>query len=191
MARTVKKAGMKTEATTSTAGTNDRADAVARNLLKRPYARVLIPQEEGGYSAEILEFPGCFAEGETAEDTYRDLEEAARVWIAECVVKGEPIPQPLTSAEGSGKFALRLPRALYVRASKAAARDHISLNQFIVNAVAERLGAAVAIGRVEDVVAQLRNLARHFYFNARIASTPGTTGATVAAEDFSIPSNLH
>lgn len=63
--------------------------------LKLPYSRILIPQEGGGYSTEILEFPGCFSEGETVEESYANLESAARSWIAACLESGMPIPEPI------------------------------------------------------------------------------------------------
>jgi hypothetical protein len=38
-----------------------------QEYLREPYARILIPDALGGYSADIfLDFPGCFAQGETA-----------------------------------------------------------------------------------------------------------------------------
>ncbi|KKM61029.1 hypothetical protein LCGC14_1535950, partial [marine sediment metagenome] len=40
----------------------------AIEILRKPYARVLIPDESGGYFAKILEFPGCYAEGETPNE---------------------------------------------------------------------------------------------------------------------------
>ena len=115
----------------------------AREILQRPYSRILISQDQG-FTAEILEFPGCFAEGNSADDANANVEAAAESWIIACLDMGKPIPDPLVDYEGSGKFALRLPRSLYGRAAKAAARDGVSLNQFITHAVAEKLGAATA-----------------------------------------------
>jgi predicted RNA binding protein YcfA (HicA-like mRNA interferase family) len=37
--------------------------STATEYLKKPYGRLLVPEDEGGYRAEIIEFPGCFAEG--------------------------------------------------------------------------------------------------------------------------------
>lgn len=125
------------------------AEEEAQQLLLKPYSRMLIPQDEGGFSAEIVEFPGCFAEGETPEEAYANLERAAASWLVAVVEKGESVPAPLTNYEISGRFALRLPKTLYARAAKYAAREGVSLNQFIVNAVAERLGEAQAIDRIE------------------------------------------
>jgi hypothetical protein len=38
-------------------------------ILARPYVRRLLPDEQlGGYTAYIHEFPGCVAEGDTADE---------------------------------------------------------------------------------------------------------------------------
>lgn len=140
--------------------TNKPNEEQAIEILRRPYSRVLVPQEEGGFTAEILEFPGCFAEGESAEETYANLEDAARSWVLACLEKGDPIPAPLTT-DVSGKFALRLPRSLYARASKAAAKEGISLNQFIVNAVAERIGEVNVIDRLEKLLSHVKRPTYH------------------------------
>ena len=121
-------------------------------ILSRPYSRVLIPQEEGGFSAEILEFAGCFAEGETADEAYSNLEEAARGWVEAVISKGETVPVPITNYEASGKFALRLPRGLYARAAKVAAKEGVSLNQFVVDAVAERTGEVSTVHRLDALL---------------------------------------
>ena len=53
----------------------------AEEYLKGPYTYILVPDEMGGYAAEILEFPGCFAEGETANAAMKALDRAAAAWI--------------------------------------------------------------------------------------------------------------
>jgi predicted RNase H-like HicB family nuclease len=132
------------------------SDPAVQSYLTQPYSRILIPQEGGGFSAEILEFPGCFAEGETADQAYANLEAAAASWVAACLSNGTPIPPALTNYEASGKFALRLPRSLYQRAAKAAAKDGVSLNQFVTAAVAERLGSQTTTEKLEAIVAEMR-----------------------------------
>ena len=120
----------------------------AEEILRRPYSRILVAEDEGGFSASILEFPGCFAEGETADNAHRNLEAAAVSWILEVWESGGLVPEPLPS-DASGKFLLRLPRSLHVRATKLAALEGVSLNQLIVGALAEKLGAATALSRIE------------------------------------------
>lgn len=110
--------------------------------LSQPYARVLIPDSESGtYSAEILEFQGCVSEGDSPEGALANLEEAARAWIETCLETGKPVPRPAAETECSGKFALRLPKSLHEMATRLAAREGTSLNQFFVAAIAEKVGA--------------------------------------------------
>jgi len=121
----------------------DGSPATARDYLKRPYARVLTPDEEhGGYTAEILEFPGCVTEGDTAAEALDNLEAAAEAWIEAALNMGQGIPEPSDSQEYGGRIALRLPRSLHGRAIRMAEREGTSLNQFLVAAIAERVGAS-------------------------------------------------
>ena len=112
-----------------------------QEYLREPYARILIPDAQGGYSAEILEFPGCFAEGETADETMQALERAAASWIQAALDQGQEIPSPFINQGYAGKVALRLPRSLHRKATQFAERDGTSLNQFLVSAIAARIGA--------------------------------------------------
>jgi len=133
--------------------------------LKEPYARILIPEEDGQYSAEILEFPGCYAVGETAEEAYRNLEETAKSWIGACLDKGLQIPSPSANQEYGGKIALRLPRSLHRQAVRMAERDKTSLNQFIVMAVAASVGAHDLYDRIAQKVT------KQFTINVNVATT--------------------
>ncbi len=112
-----------------------------QEYLKEPYARILIPDEEGGFSAEILEFPGCFAEGDTADEAMQALDRAADAWIQAALDQGQAIPLPFRNQGYGGKIALRLPRSLHRQATEFAERDGTSLNQFLVSAIAARVGA--------------------------------------------------
>jgi len=111
-------------------------------LLKLPYLRVLTPDAESGtYAAEILEFPGCVAEGNSPEDAFQRLEKTAKSWIEAARDLGQDIPPPLSAKGFGGRVALRLPKSLHRQASLAAVRDGVSLNQFIATALAEKVGA--------------------------------------------------
>ncbi len=112
-----------------------------KSYLRQPYARILIPEEEGGFSAEILEFPGCFAEGETPDEAFHNLESAAESWIEACLEQGQEIPPPSANHSYAGRIALRLPRDLHRLAARKAERDGVSLNQVLVTAIAAWVGA--------------------------------------------------
>lgn len=121
--------------------------ATVEEYLKKPYARVLVP-DEGVYVAEILEFPGCFAEGETPNEAYRNLEDAAKAWIESSLERGLEIPPPSINTGYAGKVALRLPRSAHRLAVRMAERDGVSLNQFLVSSISARIGAEDLYGRI-------------------------------------------
>ncbi len=109
--------------------------------LKKPYSRMLIPDEDTGtFTAQILEFPGCLAQGDTPQEAYERLERVALSWIETALDAGQDIPLPVSTSEYGGKVALRLPKSLHKQAVLAAEQDGTSLNQFIVAALAERIG---------------------------------------------------
>jgi len=138
-------------------------------LLKRPYTRVLIPDEESGtYTARIVEFPGCVAQGSSPAEAYERLEAAAESWIEAALEMQQEIPEPAPDAQSGGRFALRLPRSLHRQAAQLAELEGVSLNQFIVATLAEKVGA----------VSLYQRLARQLH--ASVAATAfGIAGANI------------
>lgn len=127
--------------------------ATAAEYLARPYARVLVPDDDGTYRAEILEFPGCLAEGDTAAEALAALEAAAESWLDAAIEMESQIPDPMEECDYSGKTVLRMPKSLHRKAALAADRDGVSLNQFIVTSLAEQVGGRQkhpATSRLED-----------------------------------------
>lgn len=115
-------------------------DSEISDFLRKPYVRAVVPEPDGTFRAEILEFPGCITTGETAAEALTNLESVAAAWLEATLVRGQAIPQPINQEVFSGKLVLRLPKSLHRRASATAAREGISLNQFIVSCVAECVG---------------------------------------------------
>jgi len=113
-----------------------------KEYLQQPYARIVIPLEaEGGFHAELLEFFGCFAQGETAEEAYTNLEKSAEAWIENALAEGHEIPKPSSAIDYSGRIVLRLPQGIHRQAARLAERDQTSLNTYLVSAVASKVGA--------------------------------------------------
>jgi antitoxin HicB len=108
--------------------------------LKRPYSRVVIPENDGTYRSEILEFPGCIASGDTAAQALASLEDVAESWLESILARGQSVPEPFEENEFSGKLVLRLAKSIHQKAAKAARRDGVSLNTLIANCVAEHVG---------------------------------------------------
>lgn len=112
----------------------------AHEVLKRPYARLVTPDVDGSFFAEIVEFPGCFATGKTAADAFQNLESVAVDWINTALAQGQNIPEPMESNEYSGRLVLRMSSGLHRRAALWSDREGVSLNQFIVTCLAEAVG---------------------------------------------------
>jgi antitoxin HicB len=113
----------------------------AKHYLQQPYARIVIPDESGGFHAEILEFPGCYAQGDNLEDVYKHLEETAESWIEACLEKGQDIPEPASNVGYSGRLVLRLPRGIHRRAAELAEHDRTSLNTYVIASISAKIGA--------------------------------------------------
>ena len=148
--------------------------------LRKPYARVIIPDDSGRYAAQVLEFPGCFAEGDTPEEAYKNLEGAAENWVDIAHSQGMAIPEPFASQGYSGTISLRLPKSMHRRAVQYAHRDGVSLNQFLVSAIAARVGAedllAVLADRLDDRLAQFYTR-RRSYLHVEAVEEAVTEGA--------------
>ena len=94
--------------------------------LKRPYQRCVVPDTDGSYRAEIIEFPGCIATGGTGAEALANLEEVAASWLESTIARGLRIPEPIDDAGFSGKLMVRLPKSLHRKATQTAARDGVS-----------------------------------------------------------------
>jgi predicted RNase H-like HicB family nuclease len=145
------------------------------NYLKKPYSRILIPDDESGtFTAEVLEFPGCIAQGDTAQEAYEQLEEAAKAWIEAALELGQEIPPPSLAHGYGGKVALRLPKSLHRHAAMAAERDGTSLNQFIVTAIAEKVGA-------HKLYEKLTGRMEQYFIQGFLSRAYVTVGSTIQA----------
>jgi predicted RNase H-like HicB family nuclease len=106
--------------------------------LSLRYPVTLVPEEEGGYTAVVPDLPGCVTVGETPEEAMAMAEDARRLWIEDAYERGEAIPLPATERAYSGRLLLRMPRSLHRRLAEDAAREGVSLNQYIVALLQER-----------------------------------------------------
>lgn len=55
---------------------------------------------EGGYVALVPALPGCHTQGETLEETERNVAEAIELYLESLAAHGEPIPQEGRSFQG-------------------------------------------------------------------------------------------
>jgi antitoxin HicB len=104
------------------------------------------------YVLSIPDLPGCWAEGTTLEDARQKLEEAKEVWILANLEEGNPIPEPETEGEYSGKFLLRIPPGLHMKLSKNARHEKLSLNQYIRAILEASFGTNTAFSKEIDLL---------------------------------------
>ncbi len=113
--------------------------------MELPY-RMEVYWDEGCWAAEFPDLPGLVAAHETWEGLREAVDDAKRAWFDVALEHGDPIPEPRPTDEHfSGKLNIRLPRSLHAAAARAAEREGVSLNTFLVTAIAKELGARVPV----------------------------------------------
>jgi len=128
-----------------------------KKILQAAYSRILIPDAETGtYTAQVQEFPGCVAQGDSPQEAYERLERAAESWLQAAIDLGQTIPEPAVLQQHSGRLLIRLPRSLHRSAAQSAEREGTSLNQFIVATLAEKVGAVNVYDRLARELVLLR-----------------------------------
>lgn len=60
------------------------------------YTVILHPAEEGGYWAEVPALAGCFSQGETVEETFRNIKEAIVSHLIALKAEGKQPPKDQT-----------------------------------------------------------------------------------------------
>src|SRR5207247_3258580 len=89
-------------------------------------------KEDEGYIAVVPELRGCSAWGETEVEAIHAVEVAAAAWLEAAKANNIEIPTPVDEQRVSGKYALRLPPALYRELVFEAKAQGRSLNQLLV-----------------------------------------------------------
>ncbi len=107
--------------------------------MELPYSIRIVPEEAGGYFAEVEELPGCMTQGDTIEEVMKNIEEAKECWLTVSIDEGLEIPKPKEMEEYSGKFLVRIPKSLHRRLANLAEKEGISLNQMVVSLLSEKI----------------------------------------------------
>jgi antitoxin HicB len=115
------------------------ATHVAEYML-RPYPMEII-WDKDYWAAAFPDLPGLVAAADTWGELAGKIQDAKESYFEAALEAGLPIPAPGDSSEpASGRVLLRLPKTLHRQAARAAARDGVSVNTFLVAAVARELG---------------------------------------------------
>ena len=102
----------------------------------------VVPNEHGGYYARVPNFPTIFTGGETPEEAIANAQEAIVLMIDEYRDRGQPVPEPLSAF--SGRFNVRVPRAVHRELVRQAEIEGVSLNAVVNLLIARATGMALA-----------------------------------------------
>lgn len=102
------------------------------------YPVTFYPDDDGGFTVEIADLPGCITQGDNLKEAAEMIDDARKLWIESTYEDNAPIPMPSTEVEYSGKTMLRMPKYLHERLAEAAKNEETSLNQYIVSLLSER-----------------------------------------------------
>jgi predicted HicB family RNase H-like nuclease len=117
------------------------------------YTVTIRKEEDDGeilYVGRVAEFPNISAFEETFEEARALIIDAIQTLKKIAEEKGVdfPLPYPAPSDEHSGRVTLRIPKSLHAKVARIAAQDDVSINQFLVTAIASYVGEADGISRV-------------------------------------------
>lgn len=134
------------------------------------------------YVGRVAEFPNI--------SSFEDSFEEARALVIDAIqslkkIADEtqvdfPSPYPIPSDEFSGRVTLRLPKTLHAKVSRKAAQEDISVNQYLVAAIATYVGETDGIAKV---VSEAANLLGHIV-NHAINNAVTTVAAWSTAQFF-------
>jgi antitoxin HicB len=123
--------------------------------LALQYPFNVIADPDGGYVIVFPDLPGCMTQVERVDEIPVMAEDVRRLWIETVYEDGDEVPLPSYPEEYSGKFNLRVPRSLHRSLVEGAAREGVSLNQYVV-ALLERRDAEARVERqLNRLVAQM------------------------------------
>lgn len=119
-----------------------------------PYAYTITIQKvevdgESVFEATIAELPDAADYADSFNEAYalaiQTIEGAAELFAE----SGREFPKPQKhEKEYSGRVTLRMPKTLHARADNVADKEGVSLNQFLVSVIAERVGFSTACNQL-------------------------------------------
>lgn len=122
---------------------------------------VRLVQEDGSemYEARVLELPDVRTYGETYAEAYMGAIEVIRTTQEIFAEKGKQFPAVIADEdEFSGRVTLRMSKSLHRSVHMRAQRDGVSLNQWLVEAAAQRVdGTMIPATSVFVASVDLRN----------------------------------
>jgi len=111
--------------------------------MNLPYTMTVRRHDDQGvyYLAGFLELPDLFMTAATPEEAVKELLDEKPEYFEECIKRGFKIPVPLHAQKYSGKLNFRMPKRLHEKVAAIAESEGVSINQYLLAAVAQAAGA--------------------------------------------------
>lgn len=133
---------------------NDIERRELKYYLGLRYPVTIHTDPDSGYVAEIEELPGCMTQAETLDEVFRAIEDARQLWINTAYDEGQDIPLPRDIEKYTGRFLVRIPRSLHRALARAAKREGVSLNQYVINLLAAGVHGDIMKDQVNAVLSK-------------------------------------
>lgn len=116
--------------------TNGARDTTSR--VNRCTYRVEWSPDRDEHVGFCLEFPSLSHYAPSAREAIAGIEEAVDEYVDDMKTNGDKPPEPLAERKYSGTFVVRTSSALHARLVREAAEQGVSMNQWMVQKLAER-----------------------------------------------------
>ena len=112
------------------------APQVLEDYAALPYRLEITQGEHGNVVVRYPDLPGCITQVERLDDAIAAAREILTGWLEIALEDGQAIPLPRQRDEYSGKFMLRIPKALHRALATAAVAEGVSLNAYVTTLLA-------------------------------------------------------
>ncbi len=112
----------------------------ARELADQDWTIEVQRTETGGYFAKVVELPGCMTQADTWDELKEMIRDVLVLWLASAIEHDDPIPSPASDGRYSGKMLVRTSPRLHRLIARAAEREGVSMNQWVVETLATAAG---------------------------------------------------
>jgi predicted HicB family RNase H-like nuclease len=110
----------------------ERVSAAELAYKPEDYAySVMWSEADQAYIGRVAEFESLAAHGSSPTAALQEIVDVVRYVLEDLAESGEEIPPPFSKRVFSGNLHLRMPEQLHRTLALEAARQHVSLNQWI------------------------------------------------------------
>jgi len=106
-------------------------------IIDRYTYRVTWSEDDGEFVGLCAEFPSLSWLARTPETALRGMRRLLTETVAELKQSGEPIPEPLSIRNYSGKFIVRVPPQVHRNLALEAAESGVSINRLVSSKLAK------------------------------------------------------